>query len=189
MLSALRLGVLGLILSLAFGCTSFRVRSDWDAEISFMSLARFAWLEPPEIEGVNPFADNSLLRKRLRSALHNALAERGYRKVETPEEADFLVTYRVLLEQEIRVDGTFSTGFGRYRHSGWGSSHSYASVRNFQDSVLIVDLLDPESQDLIWRGWGIGIVATRDRNPSEKRLNNGVGQILNRFPPDLPESE
>ncbi|MEE8165677.1 MAG: DUF4136 domain-containing protein [Myxococcota bacterium] len=189
MLSALRLGVLGLFLSLAFGCHSIRVHTDWDPEISFMSLSRFAWLEPPEIEGANPFADNSLLRKRLRGALHEALAERGYRKVETPEEVNFLVTYSVILDERIRVDGSYSTGYGGYGRHGFGHAYSNSRVRNYQESTLIIDLLDPKSQDLIWRGWGSGVVATRDRDRDGRRLNSGVRQILNAFPPDSPGSE
>jgi hypothetical protein len=189
MLAALRFGALGLFLSLAFGCQSIRVYTDWDPEISLMSLSRFAWLEPPEAEGASPFADNSLLRKRLRIALHNVLAARGYRKVETPEEADFLVTYSVILEDRIRVDGSYSSGYGGYRRHGYGTSYASANFRNYQDSTLLIDLLDPKSQDLIWRGWGSGMLPTRDRKPNERRLNSGVRQILNRFPPDPFEAQ
>jgi len=189
MLAALRLGVLGLFLSLVLGCHSIRVYSDWDPEIPLRSLERFAWLEPPDTEGANPFADNSLLRKRLRSALHDTLAARGYREVESFEEADFLVTYSVILDEGIRVDGTYSAGYGGYRGHGFGASYAGTYVRNHQDSTLIIDLLDPNSRDLIWRGWGSGMLPTRDRRPNERRLSSGVHQILNRFPPDPPEAE
>ena len=190
MLSALRLVVLGLFLSLVFGCISMRVRTDWDPDMSFTDLERFVWLEPPSAEGASPFADNSLLRKRLRVALHDALALRGYRKVESVEEADFVVTYSVILEDQIRVDGTYYGGYGSYRRHGFGHAHySNRYVRNFQESTLILDLLDPESEDLIWRGWSNGVVATRDRSPNEKRLNKGVRRILDLFPPNPPESE
>ncbi len=53
-----------------------------------------------------------------------------------------------------------------------------------QESTLIIDFLDPNSDDLIWRGWGTGIVRTRDRNQAGDRLTKGVEAILRAFPPE-----
>jgi len=175
--------VLALTIS-SMGCGTFRVQTDWDREASFEELQRFQWVEPPKREDANPFADNSLLRKRVRVALEGTLAERGYREVETAGEADFLVTYSVILDERLRVDGVSSSyggGFGRGT-AGYGSAYSTANVRGYQESTLIIDVLDPTTEALLWRGWGMGIVRTRDRNRS--RLDEGVRAILDKFPPE-----
>src|SRR6056297_3251660 len=45
------------------GCRTFNVQTDWDPEARFERLQRFQFVEPPAVEGADPFADNSLLRK------------------------------------------------------------------------------------------------------------------------------
>jgi hypothetical protein len=113
--------------------------------------------------------------------------------VASREEADLVVTYSVILEERLRVDGV-STGVGYgtgYYRGGYGYIHSNASVRNYQESTLILDLLDPKTEELRWRGWGTGIVGTRDRerHRRQERMDEGVKAILEKFPPAQKESK
>ena len=70
--------LVGLVLTLfALACGTFNVRSDWDAEADFLAMRSFRYVEPPESQGADPFADNSLIRKRIRKAVEAVLAEQG----------------------------------------------------------------------------------------------------------------
>ena len=177
--------VLGLV-SGSVGCQSFNVRSDWDPSVAFPSFQRYYWLEPPEREDANPFADNSLLRKRVRFAIENTLASRGFQASEFRGGADFLVTYSVILEERLKVDN-FATSTGVYHRRNYavGRIYSTSSVHAYQESTLIIDFLDPKSDDLLWRGWGTGIVRTRDRGRRNQNLDKGVTAILDVFPPKV----
>jgi Domain of unknown function (DUF4136) len=184
-----RCGVLGLVVIAMAGCSGIRVSTDFDRSISFENFQRYAWLEPPKVEGASPFADNSLLRKRLRTAVETHMAVRGFRLVENPEDADFLVTYSVDLSDRIRDDGSVSVGVGGYRHYGYGGLYTSGGIRNYQESTLIIDIVDPAAENLLWRGWASGVLGTRDRNRSDERIDAGVKRILDRFPPDPPDPE
>ncbi len=186
----LRWAGIGLLLVAVVGCSGVRVRTDFDDSVSFEAMQRYAWVEPPEYERNDPFADNGLLRKRLREAIHTELATRGYRFVEEPAEADFLITYSVVLDDRLRVEGGSGyVGDGYYYgHRGYGSVYSSPSVRNYQESTLVIDVLEPEESGLVWRGWASGVVGTRDRNRSNETLERGVRRILSRFPPPPPDS-
>lgn len=176
---------LGLSIASA-GCQTYNVQTDWDSTVVFDGLQKFNFVEPPAAEGGDPFADNTLLRKRVRLAVESVLVERGYRAVASPELADFLVTYTVVLDEELRVDGISSTGGGFYRRGGgFGSVYTSANVRAYQESTLILDLLEPSSKELVWRGWGTGIVGTRDRDRGDKRMETGIRAILDEFPPEV----
>ena len=72
----------------------------------------------------------------------------------------------------------------RYLKNIWGSVYSTANVRNYQESTLILDLLRPADEALVWRGWGSGIVRTRDRDRGQALLEKGVRAILDEFPPE-----
>ena len=172
------------------GCQSFNVRSDWDPAIAFPRFQEYFWVDPPERENANPFADNSLLRKRIRVSLEGALAERGFRASESREGVDFLVSYSVLLEERLKVDqlGT-TTGAIRSRYAGVGVIHSTSTVQAYQESTLIIDFLDPKNDDLVWRGWGTGIVRTRDRGRRDQYLDKGIAAILDVFPPNVEDED
>lgn len=170
------------------GCRSFNVHTDWDDSVSFQNFQRYAWLEPRVEEDADPFADNSLLRKRVRTAIEAKLAERGYRAVSNPAEADFLVTYGVQLDTKTRISGT-SGAYGGY-YGGWGrwpigigTGIGSADVRSYQEAVLIIDFLRPSDEALVWRGWGSEMLQTRDRDRGQERLDEGIEAILKRFPP------
>ncbi|HEB90097.1 MAG TPA: DUF4136 domain-containing protein [Deltaproteobacteria bacterium] len=184
-----RVGIVaGLLLGLA-GCQGFNVRTDWDPTVPFSSFRTYFWVEPPRAEQADPFADNGLLRKRVRYAIENELARRGFEAVDEKEKADFLVTYSVILEERLKVDSyTSSLGRGGYRdYYGFGSAFTTSNVRAYQESTLIIDFLDPETGDLVWRGWGTRILGTRDRDRGQERLEKGVRAILEKFPPESPD--
>jgi len=171
---------------LAMACGTFQVRTDWDRDADFQAMRSFRFESPPEATGTDPFADNTLIRKRVRKAVEGVLAERGYRAADAEEVADFTITFAVLLEDQYSVQGT-SAGFGwglgrRGRRLGTDAYSERVSPR--QESTLLLDVKDPETGNLIWRGWGDGIVQTRDRARSEERLVEGVRAILARFPPE-----
>lgn len=169
------------------GCRTFNVQTDWDPEARFDRLQRFQFVEPPDVEGADPFADNSLLRKRIRLAVERVLEERGYVSTTSRDQADFLVSYEVLLDREIRVDGASSRVGGFYGTGPFfGGGLSTATVRSYQESTLVLDFMDPATEGLIWRGWGTGIVGTRDRDRGQERVEAGVRAIIDQFPPDDP---
>jgi hypothetical protein len=177
--------VIGLALGF-IGCQTFNVRTDWDPAHQFDVFQRYFWVEPPEVEGASPFADNTLLRKRVRFTLEAKLEERGFQQTEERSNADFLVSYSVILEERLKINGYYAGGGGGYnrgRYGGFGTIHSTASIREYQESTLIIDFLDPNNDDLVWRGWGTGIVRTRDRNKRRDRLEKGIAAILEKFPP------
>lgn len=185
-----RFTLLALVCVLLLGlsaCRSIRVRSDWDESIAFDGLQRYAWLEPPVTAGADPFADNSLLRKRVRTEIEKNLTARGFASVENPADADFLVTYGVVLDEKLRVNGGMTTyggygGYGRWP-IGMGASVGAPDVRNYQDSTLIIDFLNPASKDLVWRGWASGLLQTRDRDTGPGRFEAGIKAVLDAYPP------
>jgi Domain of unknown function (DUF4136) len=175
-----------LLLCVLSACRSFNVHSDWDEAVGFEGYQRFFWLEPPVAEGADPFADNSLLRKRIRTAVEANLTARGLVSVEDPANADFLVTYGVLLDEKLNVNSGGAGAYGSYGYGGWSPGfgiYGRTDVRDYQEATLVVDFLHPESEELVWRGWGSGFIQTRDRERGPERLEAGVNAVLDAFPP------
>lgn len=172
--------VLGLMV-LATGCApSVTVQLDYDKEANFAALKTFAWLPIP----VNPpagvkeaLARNSLMDKRIRRAVEAQLIAKGYQtNVNNP---DFMVTYHVGVEEKIAVTD-WGYGYGR---RGWGGPPRI-DVYQYQQGSLILDLIDSNSKQLIWRGFAQGeIDPYAPTEKREQRVNDVVARMLANFPP------
>ena len=176
---------------LSLACANVRVRTDYDQAVDFEPLQTFAWLDPPLREtsrdeggqGGDPFTQNTLLDKRVRDEVEAWLTGHGYRAAREGEEPDFLVRYELVSQQVTRDSPVIvSGGFGRYGY-GWGagSGVGYSGSTTYQEGTLILDVIDPATEQIAWRGWGTS--QARDPHMSPERLHKTVAAILERFPP------
>lgn len=172
-----------LILALLAACAS-RPPHEFDSSANFTALKTFKWLEPKYgDEGVSlshPVLESPLLGQRVRRATTMQLEARGYQPVE--ENPDFLVTFHTAeSESQQRHGGYVQLGYGRYSPH-WGSAVLLdMTPRTFQEGTLIIDIVDAETGDLVWRGWRDAYLT--QRNFSDERINEAVQYILSAFPP------
>jgi hypothetical protein len=174
------------IASLSLGCLGPRVYTDHDPSIDLASLQTFRWLEPPlrvapREEGaptLDPFVHNTLLDKRVRDAVETALAARGYRKADG-DMADFAVRYEVVSREVVRDSPVYVGGGYGYRYYGGGAV--YANTTTYQEGTLILDVIDPKSDSIAWRGWSAS--RTRDGHIDADLVSRTVEAIVTKFPP------
>ncbi len=74
----------------------------------------------------------------LRVAIDAAMVQRGFRHV-APADADFL----------LRVDT--ATAFRTEHHDPY---YSHYEIEGFEDGIVTIDFVNPETDDLLWRGSG-----------------------------------
>jgi len=59
------------------------------------------------------------------------------------------------------------------------------SVYQYEEGTLVIDIIDPESLMLIWRGVAQKVLPPHlDSDRIQKIVNEAVGQILYYWPPD-----
>ena len=170
-------GTLGVLVGVA--CAPFNVKVDYDPDVDFGALRSYAWLARPELADPNPFADNPLLRKRVREAVEGSLSSLGF-VAASPGEADFQMTFHVTLEDRTVGQG-WPGGFYGYSRAPYGYSGSSYLTRSFQQGTLILDAVSRDGSQLLWRGWVSGAVPTSDSD--RDRVPLAVREILARFPP------
>ena len=176
--------VLGLLA--AGGCSGLKVLSDYDPGVDFAAVKTYAWhVDPTPNPPGAPMADDLLMQRVVR-AVDDRLAAKGLRLV-SRQDADVLVTYYVSIEQKLRVD-TFDYGYGYGWYGGYGRGtagvYRDTRVEQYEEGTLLLDLIDPESMQLIWRGSATGRIRN-DSTPEqrEQRVREAVDAILARFPP------
>jgi len=164
------------------GCSTLSVNYDYDNTIDFKQYKTYAWI--PVAQGAPGNARtaverNSLLDQRIRSAVDLQMSDRGFQPSESP---DLHVVYHIGLEDKVQV-----TDWGyRYSDYYWGYGGRQIDVYNYKEGTLIVDVIEAESHNLIWRGSGTGVVDQTQRSPEEMqaRFNEIMAEIMASFPPD-----
>jgi hypothetical protein len=172
------------LLALALlACATIEVSSDWNPAADFSRLHTWAWLAQERPASGDPRLDSALLDARIRSAVESELGARGFAKAEAGA-ADFLVAYHVALERKL-VATTIDDYYGGVGYRHWprpGYSQTY--VHEFEVGSLMLDVLDPRSRELIWRGTAQAeILPAATPEEREARVREGVRRILERFPP------
>jgi hypothetical protein len=166
-------------LLMAAGCSSVSVSHDFDSQADFSKLRTFSWIDAPETTSDSvqkELQTNSLVEGRVKNAVNRELAAKGIR--ETQENPDFLVAFHTGVEDKTDIQ---SWGYG---YGYWGMRGGGVSTIHYQEGTLILDFIDPKSNNLIWRGVGKKVVSQKTSpERSEKEINNAVEKILKKYPP------
>jgi hypothetical protein len=143
------------------------VSYDYDKSANFAALTNYVWVNGDRV------ADD-LNHQRIVAAVDRQLAAKGSRQVDAVADADLLVTYLVVLSQDVAVSGN-RTGVNR-----WAS----ARVEAVPVGALIVNIVNARTHATVWRG-----MVSRDLDPKadpeqrEKNLNQAVEKLFKHYPP------
>jgi hypothetical protein len=162
-------------------CSAVRVTTDYDTGRSFASYRTWTWVPGPRPQTGDPHLDNDLLDRRVRGAVERELAARGFQKVE--RDPSFFVEYHTALASKVQVRSIGSIyGYGPGDWDPVAPGGTFA--RTYDEGSLIVDIVDAESRELVWRGIARAEVYPTD-SPAEREreINEAVRKILERFPP------
>ena len=195
----------GAVATAITGCRSgVTVRTTMEPGANLGALHTFAVLAPPAraasaspLSVNDPMLDNSITNRALRADLQQAFQSKGYLPV-AASSADFNVAYYAGTKE--KLDTTYwapAAGPGwRYRYWGrrnwawpyyggayyggvdpWGG----ASVSSYTQGQVIVDVTDPHTSQLLWRGFGTEPVSS-DPNTYAGDMQKVVNAIVAKFP-------
>jgi hypothetical protein len=168
-MNALRIAIAGVTAATLAGCSGMSIRSDYNPQATFDDYSTYAWMPAPTTG--NPRVDN-------------ALVEKGYTLTSDADNATFWVGYH--LDVEGRMDVTTVNSYYGYGWGPWyGGAYRDTQVRYYDQGTLLIDIIDAEARELVWRGTAEAEVRP-DMRPEdrERRLNEAIAKILERFPPN-----
>ncbi len=155
-------------------CATMAVKSDYDRDVNFANYRTFDWMAQPQKPVTNPVAQNSLLDKRIKTAVNSKLTAKGYQQ--QSDNPDFLIVYHSGLKDKVDVT---SWGYG-YGRRGYGGGERI-DVRQYKEGTLIFDFVDSKTKQLIWRGWAVGVVNNLEK--TAEYIDDAVEKTLKKFPP------
>jgi hypothetical protein len=164
------------------GCgTSISVNYDYDVNANFEEYRTYDWVPLPEAapgSAKRAQQSNDLLDKRIKSNVDAVLSERGLSV--NSSSPDMLVVYHVGVQDKVQV-----TDWGyRYSDYYWGWGGRDIDVYNYEEGTLIIDFIDAQTKELVWRGAGsVALDSSTSPEKSDELVRKVVGKIMSRYPP------
>jgi hypothetical protein len=175
-----------MVLILSYGCSGIEVSHDFNQSKEFAGLKTYEWKSkvPKKTDDIR--LNNTLLHARIREAVEHVLSQKGFQKV-SQDEPDFHIGYDYSIRAKVESDtARTGVGFGMGifgRHGGIGIS-SGNDVREYDEGMLVIDVMDPKTGDLMWRGIGTRPVYQHPKpEKTTQVVNETVEKILAQFPP------
>jgi hypothetical protein len=197
--------ITGAFVLTAAACSSgVQVSTSVAPDASLTGLHTFSVLAAPErssnapsLPASDPMLNNSITNQQLRNDLVQGFEGKGYTL--SASNPDFQVAYYA--GTKAKMDTTYwnpgpsyrygyrGYGFRRSRfawawpyYSGYGFGYTpNMQVQDYTQGTVIVDVIDPQTQELLWRGQGVANVSS-DPATYSKDLAQSVSAILKKFP-------
>jgi hypothetical protein len=165
---------------LVSGCATLSVSSHQQPGLDLAPYHTFDWgpsdalpVGDPRLDGDPSFND------WVQGAVERGLAARGLTLVPTGVTPDLLVHYHAHISERIDV-GRVDAAFG----SCAGGEDCAPEVTVYEAGTLVIDLVDAESNQVIWRGWAQDAVEDELEDPDamETTIEEAVARMLARLP-------
>ena len=181
-------------LLLLAGCSSLRVRTEYDATAlpEMTGYRTFAWYgaEGPgsapgdaSAQGGSGTPGGPLLRTVLRSEVQAQLEQRGFRPAAPGEAPDFRVAWHGSISPEIQLVPLGSAyPWGPWVDPWYVGGMGSGAVTTTEQGRLVLDVVDARTGKLAWRGTAEGPVDTGSIK-FEQKVREAVDKLVDRFPP------
>jgi hypothetical protein len=159
-------------------CATVAANHDFNPAVNFDQYRTFSWVSEHPL--VDPSPDASpLLEGRIEQTARDLLVAKGYRFVDDPQQADFVVGFGLGATDKLRIDTYPSTYRGPWH---WRGQHG-TSVRQHTEGRLVVDIFDVRSHQPAWHGWATRTFTSNDLKDPQNALRAALTAIFANFPP------
>lgn len=159
---------------LSAGCSTLEVSTDYDKSADFTKYRTYTWGKGEEIK-------NTIVKKRIEAAVDQQLASKGLKKVESGPDVAVFVHPRLSKETQVH---TYSSGWG-YGY-GWygGMGTTTSTVQEIPVGTLIVDLVDVQKKELVWRGIAKSqLDSEASAEQRQEKLDEAMRRLFESYPP------
>jgi hypothetical protein len=168
-----QVAVLALVGSTLAGCASLNIGS-YSSRLDVATYRTYAWGPADAAATGDPRLDNNpFFVERLQVEVERALARKGFAKT-TTEAPEVLLHYHASVTQELNLNGTDGQKYGE------DGPRPFV----YEKGTIVVDLVDPQTRNLVWRGWAEGAIDNVIDNQEwmEERIDKAVARIMERLP-------
>ena len=180
-----------LLISLTACKSSFNISSETLTTKNLGRLEAFKFYNPANMPAAN-FAFSDTNKKRLFDAVANEMIKRGFT---SRQEADMIIKIQGGTSHEIEDKEPYRGYNDYYNRSYYGGYYPYSWGRDpwmYDDiskktTIIIIDVMDAETDKLLWQGTGSGVLSDK-AEMVESNLRKAVADIFLQFPAPVKSS-
>lgn len=160
-------------------CSSVRVNSDYDKNVSFEGYKTYAYHK----SGIDKAEISDLDKRRVLRSIDAAMTAKGFTK--TDGNPDLLINFFTKEREQVDVN-RFNAGWGY----GWGWGWNpwmwggTTTVNRYTEGTLTIDFIDNRKKELVWQGMGEGAL-TKCAEKKDDEINEFVSKIIAQYPPGI----
>lgn len=167
-------------LLLLAACSGSKVLHDYDTLVRFDRYRTFSFAEPR----LGILRDSLLVTGSVQEAVRTELVSRGLKPVDGTGDLEVVL----LAGAKDRID---VAGYGySYWPARWSWGGYLGGIENFiyPEGTLIIDLVDPDDEQLLWRGSAVSILKINGKPEKvSQEIQETVAGIMEDFPPGRGE--
>jgi len=171
-----------------FGCSGIEVSQDYKPDMNFGDLKTYAWKYINQEKTGDARIDTPLMDDRIRKITDSNLLGKGLIKVSPEKTPDFQVVYTYTISRKIYsspVSTGMGFGYGSYGRHGAIGFRTGTQIDEYDEGLLIIDFLKPDSDSILWRGKSTHIFETHSTpEKAIDKINKIVEKMLSQFPPE-----
>ena len=167
-----RLSIIIILGTLLSGCSSIVVKTDYDRTVDFSRYHTYRWIDQKPRPPRKAIRNKKLTEQRIKRAVEQNLLAKGLQKQDFGK-PDFLIAYHIAVQNKVDID--------RYGYGTWRHRRVVTEVHHYKEGTLVVDFVDPKTNQLFWRGWASGILA--GQKTTEAQIIKAVTKMLEKYPP------
>lgn len=175
-------------LSACGGSSSVKAASDWERGVDLSPTKTFTVARSPLLPNdLTP--EQAQLVTLVDETIKGELARKGYKEA-SPEAAELVLMTNFTTQERARV-GThgcadyagFTSHQGSVAPTGQRASCQQATITNFDQTTLLIDVYTGKDRELVWHGWANGEKPEAGAEGTPDLVKQATLNILARFPP------
>lgn len=155
-----------------------RVYSEEEPGVHLRKYRTYAWLDNVRVEKDDiPFPLRPETENAIRQAVDGQMERLGFKRC--GEEPDLMLHYHVMIkDQEVYFQDWWCDDEEWHKY---GRCHRIRQT-NYREGTLIIDLIDTQSGNQVWRGAAVGVLEQVPPVDIPARIGRAVTAIFQRFP-------
>ena len=165
------------------GCaTTMNVSSHVQSGLDFTQYHTYDWGPADALPTGDPRLDKDpFFRDHMQGAVEKQMAAKGFERAKLGTPPDLLIHYHANITQRIdvnRVDREYGYCY---------DENCQARVIEYEAGTLVLDIVDPHTKTVIWRGWAQDSVEDMLDNQDKmaRKIDEAVRRMLERVPRGL----
>ena len=155
-------------------CSPFQVKSDYAETANFGNYHTYKLR-------IDDLTLNDIDKDRVLNEVSKQLQMKGLTVSDSP---DLIVNLKANHKKIQDIQGSPYGMYGGFGYGGFGFGMSRTFSSNYNEGSLVIDLVDAQTQKLIWQGVGSGISVDSPKT-KQKQIPEIVAAIMANYPPGM----